>query len=296
MKSDKNILVAFCLNLSFSIFELIGGFFTNSVSIVSDAVHDFGDAISIGISYFLERISKRKPDNNYTYGYVRYSVLGALITNTILIVGSVLVFISGVKRIINPVSINYDGMILFAIFGVIVNFLAVYFTKGGDSLNQKAVNLHMLEDVLGWILVLIGALVIKITKFVIIDAFLSMIVALFIFVNAFKGVNKIFDLFLEKIPDGVKLKEIKRHLMKIEGVIDVHHIHIWSMDGLNNYATMHVVTKLKDWEKLKKKIKDELKEQEINHVTIEIENDDERCEEEKCLIETNSNITHHQHH
>ena len=158
MKSDRSILIAFLLNLSFSIFELFGGFFTNSVAIMSDAVHDFGDAISIGVSYFLEKVSKKKPDSKYTYGYVRYSVLGALVTNIILILGSVLVIIGGVKRFIVPVNINYDGMIVFAIFGVIVNFGAAYFTKKGDSLNQKAVNLHMLEDMLGWVVVLLGAL------------------------------------------------------------------------------------------------------------------------------------------
>ena len=161
MKSDKSILGAFLLNISFSVFEFFGGIFTNSVSIMSDAIHDFGDAISIGISYFLEKISKKSPDYKYTYGYVRYSVLGALFTNIILILGSVLVLISALKRFINPVSVNYDGMIVFAIFGVIVNLGAAYFTKKGDSLNQKAVNLHMLEDCFGWIIVLIGSFVIK---------------------------------------------------------------------------------------------------------------------------------------
>ena len=161
MKTEKNILIAFLLNISFSLFELIGGMFTNSVAIVSDAIHDFGDSISIGISYFLEKKSKKKPDNKYTYGYTRYSILGAIITNSILITGSILVIINAVERIINPTEINYDGMIIFAVFGVIINFFAAQFTKEGDSLNQKAVNLHMLEDVLGWIVVLIGAIVIQ---------------------------------------------------------------------------------------------------------------------------------------
>ena len=149
MKTEKNILIAFLLNMLFSIFEIIGGIFTGSVAIISDAVHDFGDSISIGISYILEKKSKKKPDNKYTYGYTRFSVLGATITNTILIVGSILVILNAVKRIINPIEINYNGMIIFAIIGVIVNFVAAYATKEGDSLNQKAVNLHMLEDVLG---------------------------------------------------------------------------------------------------------------------------------------------------
>ena len=127
MKTEKNILIAFILNLGFSIFEFIGGTITNSVAIISDSIHDIGDALSIGISYFLEKISKRKPDNKYTYGYVRYSVIGSLITTTILIIGSIVVLISALSRIINPVEINYDGMILFGIIGVVVNFLAAYY-------------------------------------------------------------------------------------------------------------------------------------------------------------------------
>ena len=209
MKTEKNILIAFLLNMAFSIFELIGGVFTNSVAIISDAVHDFGDSISIGISYVLEKKSKKKPDSQYTFGYTRYSILGAFITNTILITGSVLVIVNAIQRIINPVEINHDGMIIFAIFGVIVNFLAAYFTKEGDSLNQKAVNLHMLEDVLGWAVVLIGAIVIKFTQINLIDAIMSIGVAIFILVNALKSFKVIVDLFLEKIPSGVNIDEIK---------------------------------------------------------------------------------------
>ena len=159
MKTEKNILIAFLLNLAFSVMEFIGGIFTGSVAIISDSIHDIGDAASIGIAYFLERKSKKKPDEKYTYGYIRYSILGSLITTLILIIGSSFVIYNSVLRILNPVEINYDGMILFAVFGVIVNFLAATFTREGDSLNQKSVNLHMLEDVLGWVIVLIGAII-----------------------------------------------------------------------------------------------------------------------------------------
>ena len=155
MKTQRNILIAFILNITFSIFEFVGGLLTNSVAILSDSDHDLGDAISIGISYFMDRKSKKKADNKYTYGYIRYSVLGGVITTTILLVGSILVIIGAVKRLFNPVEINYSGMIIFAVVGVILNFIAAYVTREGDSINQKAVNLHMLEDVLGWVIVLI---------------------------------------------------------------------------------------------------------------------------------------------
>ena len=296
MKTEKNILIAFLLNMAFSIFELAGGVFTNSVAIISDAVHDFGDSISIGISYVLEKKSKKKPDSQYTFGYTRYSILGAFITNTILITGSVLVIVNAIQRIIEPVEINYDGMIIFAVFGVIVNFLAAYFTKEGDSLNQKAVNLHMLEDVLGWAVVLIGAIVIKFTKINLIDAIMSIGVAIFILIHALKSFKSIIDLFLEKIPNGIEISEIKEHLLEIENVKDVHHIHVWSMDGFNNYATMHVVTDLKETNELKHKVKEELKEHGISHTTIEIEEQGHECDEHEFTANEPHEHGHHHHH
>ena len=294
MKTEKNILIAFILNISFSIFEFIGGLFTNSVAIISDAIHDMGDALSIGISCFLENKSKKKPDKKYTYGYLRYSVLGATITTVILLLGSLFVIINAIDRIINPVKINYNGMLLFAIFGVIVNFIAAYFTKDGDSINQKSVNLHMLEDVLGWIVVLIGSIIIKFTDISIIDPIISILVAIFILVNTLKNRKSILDLFLKKTPNGIDVNEIKEHLLKIKDVYDIHHIHIWSIDGYNNYATMHVVTDLKN-KNVKQEIKEELKEHGISHVTIELEEKDEVCFEENCDIKIEHSDHHHHH-
>lgn len=181
MPIEKNILIAFILNLAFSLFEFFGGLFTNSVAILSDSIHDLGDAISIGLSYFLERKSQKKPDQHYTFGYRRYSIIGGAITTSILIVGSLIVIYQAIGRIIHPVAINYDGMLLFAIFGVIVNFFAAYFTREGNSLNQKAVNLHMLEDVLGWVVVLLGAVIMRFTSWSILDLPFCPLAWLFLF-------------------------------------------------------------------------------------------------------------------
>lgn len=295
MKTEKNILIAFILNISFSIFELIGGLFTNSISILSDAIHDFGDALSIGLSLILEKISKKNPDSNYTYGYARYSILGALITTTILTVGSIFVILSSIKRIISPEDINYNGMIIFAIFGVIINFLAAYFTKDGHSVNQKAVNLHMLEDVLGWVVVLIGSILMKFTDIRLIDSIMSIGVALFILINAFKNLKSILDLFLEKTPANIRVEELKNHLLKIKEIKDIHHIHVWSLDGNNNYSTMHIVTDTKDPVKLKKAVRNEMLEHNIIHTTIEIEGSDEKCLDKECHVDIKTSHHHHHH-
>lgn len=291
--TDKNILIAFLLNISFSIIEFFGGLFTKSISILSDAIHDFADAISIGISYFLEKKSKHKPDNKYTYGYIRYSILGALITTLILTVGSILVIIGAVNRLFNPVTLNYDGMIIISIFGIIFNFLAAYMTKEGDSLNQKSVNLHMLEDVLGWIVVFVGSILIKFTNISYIDSIMSILIACYILFHALTNLKAVLDLFLEKTPKGIDIEHLKKHLLDIDGVLDVHHIHIWSIDGVNSYATLHIVTDSKNPNIIKMKVREELLEHNIVHTTIEIETSKEKGDENECHVKLNSTSHHH---
>ena len=294
MKTEKNILVAFILNVGFSIIEFIGGILTNSVAIYSDAIHDLGDAFSIGVSFFLEKKSKKNPDKNYTYGYVRYSVLGGVITTTILLVGSILVIIGAVKRIFNPVDVNYDGMLIFAILGVVLNFIAALVTKDGDSINQKSVNLHMLEDVLGWLVVLIGSIIMHFTDIKIIDSIMSIGVALFILINALKNLKKVLDLFLEKTPKEIDIDELKKHLLEIKDVDDIHHIHVRSIDGYNNYATMHIVSKSKNISKVKKEIREELVEHNICHSILETE--EEAWSEKECTVKAHLELHHHHHH
>ena len=295
MKSEKNILIAFVLNLCFSVFEFLGSIFTGSVAIMSDAVHDIGDAASIGFSYFLEKKSRRQPDKSYTYGYARYSVLGGVITTFILLFGSTAVIINAIERIINPTAINYDGMIIFGVIGVVVNFLAAYFTHGGESINQRAVNLHMLEDVLGWVVVLIGAVVMRFTDWALLDPIMSIGVAIFILINAIKNLKTVLDIFLEKTPNNISVDEIKEYICEIEGVIDAHHIHLRTLDGHNLYATMHIVTDAEPHE-IKEKVREELSEHGITHSTLELERSDEHCHHKHCHIEHSSEHHCHRHH
>ena len=294
MKTEKNIFVAFILNLSFSLLEFFGGIFTGSVAIISDAVHDIGDAASIGIAYGLEKKSKQQPDEKYTYGYGRFSVLGGLITTVILLTGSVAVIINAVNRIINPTEINYDGMIIFALVGAVVNFAAAYFTREGDSINQKAVNLHMLEDVFGWVVVLVGAVVMRFTDWTVIDPLMSIGVAVFILINAGKNLKEVLDLFLEKTPCGISIREIKEHLSEIEGIVDVHHIHLRTIDGHSVYATMHIVAR-GEFHEIKNKVRDKLAEHGVVHSTLELETVGERCSERECRARHCSHSGHHHH-
>jgi cobalt-zinc-cadmium efflux system protein len=282
----------------FSIIEFFGGVFTSSVAIISDSIHDLGDAMSIGISFFFEKISKKKPDKKYTYGYRRYSVLGGVIQSVVLLCGSFLCLYNAVLRLLNPVPINYDGMIIIAIVGFITNFLAAYFTSGGSSINQRAINLHMLEDVLGWAIVLVGAVVMRFTDLYFIDAILSIALSVFIAVNALKSLKLVLDIFLGKTPSELDIDELTEHLTAIEGVQDVHHFHVWSMDGCNNLATLHAVCE-GDIAEIKRQIKKELSEHGIFHATVEVESPTECCEEKDCepkLSEESGGHHHHHHH
>lgn len=294
-KTEHNILIAFILNLGFSIYELIGGSLTGSVAIVSDAIHDFGDALSIGLSYFLERKSKKQPDHQYTYGYSRYSVMGSMITTSILLLGSGIVIYNAVLRIVHPAPVNYDGMILLAVVGVIVNSGAAFLTHEGNSLNQRSVNLHMLEDVLGWVVVLIGAIIMRFTDISLIDPVLSILVAIYILWGAFQNFLASWQVFLEKAPAQVSLADLECHLREIKGVDNIHHLHVWSLDGYHNYATLHVISS-ENSSKIKNLVRKELHEHDISHVTIELESPNEDCLERHCNPDPTISVHAHSHH
>lgn len=298
-ESTKSIKFAFFLNLGFSIFELIGGTLVNSISIMSDSVHDFGDALSIAISWFLDKKSAREPDEKYTYGYLRFSLLGALINCVVLFTGSFIMIYNAIPRIINPQSINYDGVLLLAVIGLFVNGLGVYKTAKGEAISEKTVSLHLLEDVLGWASVLICSIFMKIFDFPILDPILSILISAFILFNVGKNLKRIFDVFLEKSPE-INTEEIKKHILKNRFIKDIHHVHLWTLDSINNYCSMHVViqnnTNKNEIIEIKKYIKEELQEHNIQHATLEIEFCDENCNEQKCLIKAVPTAHSHHHH
>ena len=296
MKTTRNMLIAFLLNLGFSVFEFFGGIITGSFAIMSDALHDLGDALSIGVSLIFEKKSKKAPDEIYTFGYGNYSLIGALFTTLVLLSGCVIIIINAVSRIVNPIEIEYGKMIAFAVIGVIINTLSAFVTRGRDSANQRAVNLHMLEDVLGWICVLVGAVIMHFKDFYVLDPLLSIGVSVFIIFHSVGNLKDIFSVFLAKVPEETSVSEIKEHLTHIEGITDVHHLHIWKQGSGNVIATMHIVTD-ESASEIKEKVRKELYEHGIIHATLEIESTDEICKEKVCQISCKSGHVHcHSHH
>jgi len=299
-KSTKNIRTAFLLNLVFSVIELVGGLATNSISIIADSLHDFCDSMSIAVSWFLEKKSEKKPNKTYTYGYARFSLLGALISTMFLLVSSVVVIFSAVPRIINPVAIDYDGVLILAVWGLFVNGLAAFKTSKGHSINEKAINLHLLEDVFGWASVLVAGFVMKIFDIPVLDPILSVLIAAFILYRVAKNLKQIFEILLEKAPDDLNIDDLTEHISHHEHIIGVHHVHLWSLDGSNNYITLHVIVdhtiEKDDIADIKRFIREELEEHNICHCTIEIEYESEACHDHECVVEHKQNHGHIGHH
>ncbi len=286
--SKNNVKIAFALNLVFAILEIIGGFLTNSVSILSDAIHDLGDVISIGLSWFLDNKSLQKPDKKYTYGYLRFSLLGAFINSVVLSVGSIIMIYTSATRLFVPQKIEYDGMILFSIFGIIINGFATYKTAKGKSFSEKIVSLHLLEDVLGWVSVFICAIIMKIFDLPWLDPILSISIAVIILLHVFKNLKKILHVFLEKAPNNVNLENINREIKSTQKeIVDIHHVHIWSLDGINNCASLHIVLNdniaLDKINKIKSSVKKIFKSNNVSHITIETEFLSENCDGSCCF-------------
>ena len=282
----NNIQIAFLLNLFFTLIEIVGGFMTNSIAIISDAIHDLGDCLSLGLAWYFQKVAKRGSDTSYSYGYKRFSLLGAIINSVVLVTGSILILTVAIPRIIHPVTANTQGMFLLAILGVIVNGAAVFRLKKGSSINEKVVSLHLLEDVLGWLAILIGSVVMHFFNVPVLDPIMSVGIACFVLYNVFKNMRHSLRIILQGIPDEVDMTDISEHLLHFGGVESVHDLHVWSVDGTYNVLTVHVVLNNSlDMEKLaelKAAIRDSLKEEGIQHATIEFETSDERCVFEKC--------------
>ena len=275
-----NIKVAFFLNLFFTIIEIVGGIMTNSLAILSDALHDLGDSFSLGLAWYFQNISKKGRDKKYSYGYKRFSLLGAIINGVVLVAGSIIIIKEAIPRLLSPQEANAQGMIILAILGVIINGAAVLKLKKGSSQNEKVVSLHLLEDVLGWVAVLIGSIIIYFTDWYIIDPILSLGIALFILFNVYKGLKTSFNIILQAVPDEMSIDEIQDKLVQIKGVQSIHDLHIWSLDGERNVLTVHVVIDdeldlpIPD---LKMSINQEMKKLGISHCTIETEKEGEEC-------------------
>ena len=282
--SSEKIGWAFFLNFGFTIIEFIGGWLTNSTAIMADAVHDLGDTLSIGSAWLLNKLGTKSATKEFTYGYRRLSLLGALINGIVLIVGSAWILYEAVPRLSNPEMPETEGMIVLAILGVLVNGFAAYKLQGGKSLNEKVLNWHLLEDVLGWVAVLIVAIVMQFKDWPVLDPVLSIGFTLFILFNVIRNLISTVKLFFQASPDNDLLQNVTDKLLELDAVSNLHHLHIWSLDGEHHVATVHIVSQFEskaEYLMLKESIANALDEFELSHTTIEVENGLEDCRDTK---------------
>jgi cobalt-zinc-cadmium efflux system protein len=280
----ENISAAFFINTAFSILELVGGFYFSSMAVLSNALHDLGDSFSLASAYYFQRKAQGKRTDTYTYGYRRFSLLGALINSMILIGGSALILSEAIHRIAKPEQASAKGMLLFAVLGIGVNLAAMLRLRKGDSLNERVVSLHFLQDTLGWVAVLIASVIMMYKNIPLLDPILSIGIALFILYNVYQSMRSLFQIILQGTPLNVSEKDIRETITSVAGVKDIHDVHLWSLDGKVNILTMHVVigqgASTDEAELIKKKIKHDLGHINIQHATIEIEPENVNCEQE----------------
>ncbi|MFS9339264.1 cation diffusion facilitator family transporter [Streptococcus mitis] len=272
MKAKYTVWVAFFLNLSYAIVEFIAGGIFGSSAVLADSVHDLGDAIAIGISAFLETISNREEDRRYTLGYKRFSLLGALVTSVILMIGSVLVILENVTKIVHPQSVNEKGILWLGILAVSINVLASLVVRKGKTKNESILSLHFLEDTLGWLAVILMAIILRFTDWYILDSLLSLVISIFILTKALPRFWSALKIFLEAVPEGVEAGNLEKDLETLTNVKSVNQLSIWSMDDLENNAIIHLC--LEDWEQMtetKNQVRQLLEERGIQNITIEVD-------------------------
>lgn len=279
--NEDNLKLAFFLNFGFAIAEIIGGIYTNSIAIMADALHDLGDSASLALSWRLEKLSKKGGDEKYSYGYKRFSLLSALVGAFILIAGSIIVITEAVKRLQNPQSTDARGMLVFAIFGIVINGFAAYRAGKGKNMNSRMIYWHLLEDAMGWVAVLIVSLVLLVKDIYILDPILSLIVSGFVLFNVAMNIKKTINLFLQGVPESIQISEIEAVILKMEKVKDMHHTHIWSLDGEHHVLTTHIVlcldSKKEDIRRIKDRIRKLTELYNLAHTTIEFEYLDDDC-------------------
>ena len=296
MKAKYAVWVAFFLNLTYAIVEFIAGGVFGSSAVLADSVHDLGDAITIGISAFLETISNREEDNRYTLGYKRFSLLGALVTSIILMIGSVLVILENIAKIFHPQPVNDEGILWLGIIAITINIVSSLVVGKGKTKNESILTLHFLEDTLGWVAVILMAIVLRFTDWYILDSLLSLVISIFILTKALPRFWSALKIFLEAVPEGVEAGNLEKDLETLTNVKSVNQLSIWSMDGLENNAIIHIC--IKDWEKImetKEAVRQFLEERGVQNITIEVDSSQINHSQHKRRVTALEQPHEHQH-
>ena len=296
MKTKHTVWLAFFLNLSYAIIEFIAGGIFGSSAVLADSIHDLGDAIAIGVSAFLETISNREEDSHYTLGYKRFSLLGAMVTAVILMTGSVLVILGNITKLFHPQAVNDEGILWLGIIAISVNVIASLVVRKGKTKNESILSLHFLEDTLGWVAVILMAIVLRFTDWYILDPLLSLVISIFILSKAIPRFWSTLKIFLDAVPEGVDIKQVKSDLEQLDHVASLNQLNLWTMDGLEKNAIVHVCLKeIEQMELCKESIRSKLKDCGFQNITIEIDADLASHQTHKRNMEELEAVQNHGH-
>lgn len=279
--TNTNMRWAFLLNLSFAVIELIGGFFTNSLAIMADALHDFGDATAIAVAWWLERRANAKPSVTFSYGLRRLSLLGALINTFIIFSSGIFILAVALPRLLQPETVETTGMFWLALLGVAVNAYAAWRLRREQTFNAKVMAWHLYEDLLGWLAVLVVSTVMWVRPTPILDPLLAIAITVFVLWNIVRHLRRTMALFLQGVPDSISLATIEQELMQLAPVRSCHHTHIWSLDGEHHVLTTHLLVQEQSSnaqvQSLKRAVQALAREHGFSHTTIEIEYENADC-------------------
>ncbi len=287
----RNIATAFVLNLGFAVVELVGGIATNSVAILSDAVHDFGDSVSLGVAWALQKRSKRGRDARFSYGYKRFSLLGSVFLSGVLLVSSIFIVIEAVRRLGDPQAVHAGGMFWLSVAGIVVNGAAALRLNKGSTHNERAAFLHIMEDVLGWAAVLVASVVMMFVDHPatrLLDPAISLAITGWVLWNVWTNLRDTFRILLQGVPGEVDTDELTASIRAIPGVADIHDLHLWSQDGASHVMTLHAVVAddndltIEDYQRIKEKIRATARSHGADHVTVEFESPGGDCEYAGC--------------
>lgn len=278
----ERVGIAFFINLAFAVIELVGGFLTNSMAIMSDALHDFGDSVALGFAWWLERKSNQPSDIKFSYGYRRLSIFSAFLTGVLLVTGSSFILFNSVQRLLTPQNVEAKGMFLLAILGVIINAAAFFRLSKGISLNEKMLSWHFIEDLMGWVVVLFGSVLMMYFEIPWLDPLLAIMLSCWVIWNVLKHLKATINIFLQLTPEHLQNDTIQKFIMLDSIVHEVHHTHVWSLDGERHIMTSHLVLKSgTSWNEisnLKQRLKSSLRDKfQILEVNLEIELEGQSC-------------------
>lgn len=279
-RSAAGLRLAFFINLAFTGVEVIGGWWTGSIAVLTDALHDAGDCLVLGTAWYLQRVALKGRDAHYSYGYGRYSMLGGWLTSVVLIVGALVMLWVSVPELWAERTPDTVGMMGIAVFGLIMNGLAAWKLHGGGTLNERGAYLHLLEDVLGWAAVLVGGALMYFTGWSFVDPLLSIGISLFILFNAVGTFRRGTGVLMQEVPPDIDLNAARERLLAIPHVSDLHDQHTWTLDGSFNVHTVHIVVADVGHQEalaIKSRARDELNAIGIHHATIELEWAGEEC-------------------